>query len=186
MNSWTSALPSPITTRRVVIGSDLSKWCNVKMPLRGLRFHLHWQLEEHNSDPGGFCEAQRRFLCSDTTIQSDNWPHFLNIGKCGVFFRVNYIVQEFGWWVWDTQRFFVDFLSARKHLWKLHVISKDIEEFTERWRWKGNECCLISPAPHAPLSILWVKRQLFSQVISSSHYNTVHTQSQGRQYNCFH
>lgn len=63
---------SPLNEHR----SDLSKWCNVKMLLRGLRFHLHWQLEEHNSGPGGFCEAQRRFLCSDSTFQSDNWPHF--------------------------------------------------------------------------------------------------------------
>lgn len=46
---------SPLKERQ----SDLSKWRNVKMPVSGLTFHLHWQFEEHNSVPGGSCEAQR-------------------------------------------------------------------------------------------------------------------------------
>lgn len=54
--------------------SDLSKWRNVKMLVSGLMFHLHWQLEEHNSAPGGSFEAQKKVLHSDSTIQSGDRP----------------------------------------------------------------------------------------------------------------
>ena len=54
--------------------SDLSKWRNVKMLVSGLMFHLHWQLEEHNSAPGGSFEAQKKVLLSDNTIQSGDRP----------------------------------------------------------------------------------------------------------------
>lgn len=91
--------------------SDLSKWRNVKMLVSGLTFHLHWQLEEHNSAPGG----AKKVLHSDSTIQSDNWPQYLNRAnseKCFVPFRVNYIVQEFGWRDWGIKRSFVVFFNS--------------------------------------------------------------------------
>lgn len=104
--------------------TDLSKWYRVKMLLRGLRFHLHWQLEEHNSAPGGFCEV-RSGSSAETEQCNQTIDHNFQTEATlrGVGFLSHWIMlfkssEE------ATQRV-MGFCTAGESLQMLHVVGED-------------------------------------------------------------